>query len=568
MSDSAAPSPHHRLAVEIEPGSSGHPELFAVAFGNERIVLAPAKSWIQLDHFKWVTRGIIEAPQSFAVHADGSVDYNGETFQPATPNAHAALTEQINKRHASGTGAIPKPTASHTRDTHSQAHPAFRVHLDHSSHILIQAFRGSERTETGLRGIAHLAADGWMRTPQSLHIDPLQRYLELDGVRFDNDASGAQSLEEFLNQHFVPPTASGSAHPIEIRENSAASTGFDIRFGIVRAGTRIEIKGHLSQEKLEILQDHAKCDLLRPDILLRISPPFLYIRRRHHDGSEEPIPELPDLKYRGVAAAELERLLNHPLIRNPATLSPTDTAILQASPASATISPQAPEPERQPPAFTPPPKSPPPRANPRPTPPTAPAADSEPHPSAAPPPPPAPTSPPPIPTPFRAGDTPKIHESIFHELTHRLHIPVQDLLLSLPRVFTDRRFEVLDFNGEEIVSVLQLRTSHFYGFYLTHLGADAVELVYACHGTHLEWGQHKCTVQPQAGAETAEFRGPALLGLAQNADHHFVFVVDPRFRNWIQPHEKTCNEAYAHFITPDVWARQRGDFPLIWPTST
>jgi hypothetical protein len=138
----------------------------------------------------------------------------------------------------------------------------------------------------------------------------------------------------------------------------------------------------------------------------------------------------------------------------------------------------------------------------------------------------------------------------------------------LPRVFTDRRFEVLDFNGEEIVSVLQLRTSHFYGFYLTHLGADAVELVYACHGTHLEWGHHKCAVQPQAGAETAEFRGPALLGLAQNADHHFVFVVDPRFREWIQPHEKACHEAYAHFITPDVWARQTGDFPLIWPTST
>jgi hypothetical protein len=332
MPDSAAPSSRHRLAVEIEPGSTGHPELFAVAFGNERIVLSPAKTWIQLDHFKWVTRGIIEAPQSFAVHADGSVDYNGETFQPATPDAQSALAEQINKRHATSAGTTPKPTASPTRDAHSLAHPAFRVHLDHVSHILIQAFRGSERTETGLRGITRLAADGWMRTPRSLHVDPLQRYLELDGVRFDNDANGAQLLEAFLNQHFVPPSATGSAHPIEIRENSAASTGFDIRFGIVRAGTRVEIKGHLSQENLEILQDHARCDLLRTEILLRISPPFLYIRRRHHDGSEEPIPELPDLKYRGVAAADLERLLNHPLIRNPATLSPTDTSIPQPRP--------------------------------------------------------------------------------------------------------------------------------------------------------------------------------------------------------------------------------------------
>jgi hypothetical protein len=154
---------------------------------------------------------------------------------------------------------------------------------------------------------------------------------------------------------------------------------------------------------------------------------------------------------------------------------------------------------------------------------------------------------------------------VFRELAHRLHSPVQDLLLSLPRIFNDRRFEILDFNGEEISSVLQLRTDHFYGFYLTHLGPTTMDLVYACHGTHLEWGTHKCTVQPTARAETAEFRGSALLGLAQNPDQHFVFIVDPQYRDWVKVHEKACLDAYAHFLTPNEWAADPTSFPLIWP---
>jgi hypothetical protein len=170
-----------------------------------------------------------------------------------------------------------------------------------------------------------------------------------------------------------------------------------------------------------------------------------------------------------------------------------------------------------------------------------------------------------LPAPFNTTDPGSVHECVFRELAHRLHFPIQDLLLSLPRVFKDRRFEILDFNGEEISSVLQLRTDHFYGFYLTHLAPNTIDLVYACHGTHLEWGTHKCTVQPTARAETAEFRGSALLGLAQNRDQHFVFIVDPRYRDWMKVHEKACLDAYAHFLTPTEWAADPDSFPLIWP---
>jgi hypothetical protein len=160
-----------------------------------------------------------------------------------------------------------------------------------------------------------------------------------------------------------------------------------------------------------------------------------------------------------------------------------------------------------------------------------------------------------------------VYTAIFHQLAQCLRVPVQDVLLSLPRVFEDRRFEVLNFDETEVESVLQLRGGGFYGFYLTHLGLERIDLVYACRGTHLEWGTDKCAIQPAAGAETVEFRGTALKGLAQNAENHFVFLVTPRYREWVRPHEKSCEDALARFLTVEEWARHREEFPLIWPAS-
>lgn len=572
MSDSVASPSRRRVAIEVEPGAENRPSLFAASLGSERTVLEPGRTWIHVDHFKWAIRGIVETPQSFAVHPDGSVDLNGETYRPETPGAAEALQEALNKKHVRTAPAPARGEASPARETHRETAPSFRVHLDHLSHILVQAFRGTERTETGLRGLAHLAADGWMRPPKTLHVDPLQRYVELDGVRFDNNAEGAHRLEAFLNAHFVPQESGAAGHAIEVRENSAASTGFDIRFTTLRAGVRVEVKGHLSQDKLDLLQEHEKCDLLQPGILLRISPPYLYLRRRRHDGTEEHVPGLPDIKYRSVSAAELERILNHPAIRNPATLAASERPTADPVPASpapidgakASIpAPAPPSPPERPASFTPPPKSPPPRL----TPPSP--AETRPNPPDAPPLPGNGGTPVPgdenFPPPFDAQDAHRTHEAAFRELARRLHVPVQDVLLSLPRVFDDRRFEILDFNGEEIVSVLQLRTDHFYGFYLTHIGPEVIDLVYACHGLHLEWGTHKCTIQPGLGSETLEFRGSALLGIAQNAEHHFVFVVRPPYREWVRHHERICAEAYARFVTPDEWQRQSEAYPRIWP---
>jgi hypothetical protein len=180
---------------------------------------------------------------------------------------------------------------------------------------MIECTRGRERVETGLRGLPSLAQGGFMIRPASLHVDPLQRSVELDGTRFDCSAEGAHRLEEALNQRYAPTLKPDDTTQIAVRENSASATGFDIDFITVQAGTRQHVKGHLSQDKLNVLQDPQRCDLLHPGIILRLSPPHLLIRRRRPDGGEEPIAELPDIHYLRVEAPQLQQILNHPLVR-------------------------------------------------------------------------------------------------------------------------------------------------------------------------------------------------------------------------------------------------------------
>ncbi len=550
------------LLASLTLGAEGQPTGFQLSLGSETTTLEPGKTWNQIDHFKWVTRGVIEPPQSFAVHPDGSVDLNGQTFKPNVPSDVEALAVALNKHHTlAPTPRKPPSTPTASADTASRK-VQFRTHLDAVSHLVVEASRGSERTETGMRGLAHLVTDGWMRRPGHIHVDPLQRYVEIDEHRFDSSAEGAEQLQIFLNEHYVPDAATETDIAIGIRENLGASTGFDIHFSIVRAGTRFEIKGHLSQDKLDILQDTEKCGLLQRGTILRISPPFLYFRRRSADGGEEHIPGIPDVKYRAVSAPELQQLLNHPLIRH-GTPAPAPDLTLPPPDVEPTPNPQPP-----PPPIPPPP---PPAKSDAPLP-TAKAAHATP-PVRTPPPAarPAPVEQPEDPLVaglFAEKDPHHINDAIFRQLADRLHTAPQDVLLSLRHVFEDREFEILDFSGSEITSVLQLRTGDFYGVYLTHLGPGRIDLVYACHGVHIEWGTDKCALQPGPGAETIELKGHALRGLAQNQDNHFIFIVEPRYRAFIAAHERSCAEAFAHFLTIHEWAERRTEFPLIWPVAT
>jgi hypothetical protein len=194
---------------------------------------------------------------------------------------------------------------------------------------MIECTRGNERAETGLRGLPTLVQSGFMIKPASLHVDPLQRSIELDGVRFDCSAEGAHQLEDALNQRYAMQHKADDGTQILVRENAASPTGFDIDFMTIQAGAKLQVKGHLAQDKLNVLQDVQRCELLQPGIILRLSPPNLLIRQRRPDGGEEPVPDVPDISYLRADAAHLQQVLNHPRVRRHTTPSN------EASPASA-----------------------------------------------------------------------------------------------------------------------------------------------------------------------------------------------------------------------------------------
>ena len=92
-------------------------------------------------------------------------------------------------------------------------------------------------------------------------------------------------------------------------------------------------------------------------------------------------------------------------------------------------------------------------------------------------------------------------------------------------------------------------------------------LVYACNGTHIEWGPDKCVLQPTARSEAEEYKNNALLGMAQNANDEFVFIVRREFKEWIVPREQPYTVENLRFLTAADIAAAPGDYRLIWPES-
>lgn len=706
-------SSSRQVVAEVQRDAAGQPRAFTLSLDRERIVLDPVTSWGKADTFKWVTRGLIEQPQSFHVYPDGTVEINGEKISPHDADGTARLEHEINKHHELPTG--PKLAADLTpqklaAQRHASDRVEFRAKLDHFGHLQIECFAGEERTVTGLRGLPSLMQNGLMLKPAAFHVDPMQRHVEIDGVRFECNDAGVRSLEAALNARYAPKLKDPGETPVEIRENPASPSGFDVRFVTVHAGARFEIKGHLDQEKLDILQDPAKCNLLKPGILFRLVPPFLLVRRRRPDGGEERVPELRDLEYLRATPVELQQLFNHPLVRRGAaggalatataarpveadrevigwrvrrnpqnklvlwiegvgrggevvegralthhnvaelqhsgrfrphldvtlsldnrTLSVLDKATgkeerLVVEPNSPdsdferaaemlTVALRPPEPRTDDGASGP--------ATPpilesaegaRPAPedrPIEPSQCAGPGTTAAPPPsgPEAPEVVPPrgemtpgrdeaaepgaprssdappasatvssravaegpepaLPAravPFPMTDPIETIVSVFRALAARSGLPVHDVLLSLPPAFTDRRFEVLAFDGRPVEGVLELRADAFAGFYLTHLRADNVLLVYANSGRHIEFGPGRCELQATTAAEPDEFRDSGLLGLAQDGEGNFVFLVTPEYRSWVAARENPYVEAGARFLTAADAANARAELMLIWP---
>jgi hypothetical protein len=613
------------------------------------------------------------------VHPDGSVEIYAEKINIADPDGTAKLEQQVNKRHTPAVAHKPAPVAvpSHlTGAQSSSGKPHFLVRLDHWGHMVIGWGHGLDREETGLRGLPTLIANGLIRKPATFRVDPMQRAVEIDGVRYDCTEAGAKRLEEALNTRYAVTRRTDKSMAIEIKENHAASTGFDIHFALHRAGVSLEVKGHLSQENLDILQDQAKCDLLHPGIHLMLAPPYLLIRKRRPDMGEDRIPDLPDVNILHCNAAQLQQALNHPLIRRnvgasePAhtagaqppgvaeirvVRSPTDKALLWLECVTATGEIQGPK------AFThhnvadlqqggvflphlevhlsldhrrlsiqnrqtheeetltldtqspnedlrkagqmlttalKPVAPRPPVANepvadaavrPVETPAVAQRKLAAESPAALPPraapaieqhakaaaaravatPSPAVASNPALDRAivelFGETDAVRINREIFRRLVEWLGIAPQEVHLSLPFVFENRRFEILSFEQQEVTDLSQLRGVEFYGFYLSHVSEKKIMLVYACNGMHLEWGPDKCVLQPTVKSEAEEYKGAVLLGMAQDQKDEFVFVVKPEFKKWIAPREMPFTEENLQFLTVADIAAAPEDYKLIWP---
>ena len=308
-----------RVTADVRRDTEGKPRVFTLRFEGETVVLDPGMPWVKADAYKWVARGIIEQPQSFHVQADGTVEINGEKIGLPDAEGTAKLALEVNKHHdLPGARKESAPAIAPGRATAAAPPPdrvVFHVTLDQLGHLHIDCIAGEERTATSMRGLPSLIQNGLMLKPGQLHVDPLQRNVEIDEVCFECSEAGARQLETALNSRYAPSLRDRRETPIQVRENPASPTAFDIRFEMLRAGARVEVKGHLSQDKLDILQDQTRCNLLKPGILLRLAPPFLIVRRRRPDGGEEQVPELPDLQYLRANVGELQQLLNHPLVR-------------------------------------------------------------------------------------------------------------------------------------------------------------------------------------------------------------------------------------------------------------
>jgi len=718
-----------RVKADKLNDAEGNAKVFTLSLGGETVTLDPGKPWVHVDRYKWVTRGLIEAPQSFHVLTDGTVEINGEKIRLSDPEGVVKLEFEINKHHTSVVSRKSPPVSPTTvPQTHGPGllKVRFKVRLDHLGHLMIGCVQGAERMETSLRGLSTLIQNGLMLKPANFHIDPLQRGVEIDGVRFESSEAGARQLEETLNARYAPTLKVDTENAVEIRDNPASPTGFDIHFLTVRVGARFDVKGHLTQEQLDVLQSPAKCNLLQPGIVLRISPPHLLVRSKRPDGGEERIPGMPDVNYLRATSRQLQQFFNHPLIRRTGGTTPEEAlsatelhpeeileikvirhpkekmvlwlecvtlrcgrfpwravthhnvAMLQASgvflphldvtlsldnrtlsllntqshqeetiamdhgssdaelaqaghmltaalkPAKAR--PSAPVPtatislepapiqvpegrtavtaatvEQRPEIPLAEPLAAPPRPS-RPSEATAivPVGESRvgkpgertaasataststttgatpirPSSNApalsnraeipAPPVSGGPVSDPAVLALFSETDPLRVNAGIFRRLADRFDRAVQDVRLSLPWVFADRRFEILSFGGQEIGSVLELRCEDFYGFYLSHISEQRIDFVYACGGTHIEWGPDKCVLQPSAQAEAVEFAGSALLAMGQTHDNQFVFVVTPAYKHWVKPYESRCRGAFAQFLAANDLAADPDSYTHDW----
>jgi hypothetical protein len=69
----------------------------------------------------------------------------------------------------------------------------------------------------------------------------------------------------------------------------------------------------------------------------------------------------------------------------------------------------------------------------------------------------------------------------------------------------------------------------------------------------------------QLKTEPEVYPTSALLGVAQDANNEFVFIVQRAFKEWIKEREKRCVDVTVYFMTTSEIASAADKYKWIWP---
>ncbi len=302
----AAPESLQRAPVSIgkrvvsreADGGSVLAEIFTMTIGTEIIELLPYKNWIQLDTFKWRTRGILTRTPPGLEITWNQLKFADQTVSPWDPKACGQLEQAFNtwltrEREAvdpaKAKAPAPAVQANHAPADEDVVH--FKLDLSNAEQPKLKCLEGEQTIKTvalNQQGLNALIELGLMRKPKTMKVGALHNWVELDGqmFHFKEDSNQASQLEQALNARYIVGYEPGAPPDVAIFPNPASPTGFDIQFPATPTGVVENRKRHLNEETVQLLQDQEKCRVLRKIITAKFVPPNLIFKVKTPDGGE------------------------------------------------------------------------------------------------------------------------------------------------------------------------------------------------------------------------------------------------------------------------------------------
>lgn len=280
-------------------------EIFTMTVGPETIELRPYKNWIQLDSFKWRTRGILpRTPPGLEITWE-HLKFADQTISPWDSDACARLENALNQWLLRERRALEDAQGNARSATQAPPSPPddevvhFKVDFSNAQQPRVHCLEGDQAVKVvalNQQGLNALIEQGLMRKPQMIKVGALHNWIELDGrvFHFKENPQEAQELERTLNEKYVVAGEPGSGGDVAIFPNPASPTGFDIQFPATPSGIVENRKRHLNEETVQLLQDPERCRVLRKGITAKLAAPDLIFKLKTPEGGECNLEPGPD----------------------------------------------------------------------------------------------------------------------------------------------------------------------------------------------------------------------------------------------------------------------------------